>query len=305
MRVLVVGGTGLIGGDAALRLRALGHEVAIAARKPAPAGTGMAGLEFLPCDYLAGGLPRAQLARFEALVFAAGNDIRHAPRGYDDATHWDRVNSAGVPRFFEQARDAGVRHAINIGSFYPQAAPHLVEKIAYVRSRKRADDGVRALGTEDFRVMSVNAPWIVGTLPCLTVGLFDALTRYAQGTLVPGPAFVPAGGVNFMSARSLSEAVVGALARGRPGAAYLVGDENLSFEEFFGHFFRAVGREVPPARDQEHPLLPDSTLYFGRGNTLYYEPDAAETALLGYRRGDVGPALREIVAQYVPGAAGR
>ena len=68
MRVLVVGGTGLIGGDAALRLAALGHEVAIAARNPAPAGTGMAAFEFLACDYLAGGLPRAQLARFDALV---------------------------------------------------------------------------------------------------------------------------------------------------------------------------------------------------------------------------------------------
>jgi nucleoside-diphosphate-sugar epimerase len=302
MRVLVVGGTGLIGGDAALRLRALGHDVAIAARKPAPAGSGMAALEFLPCDYLAGGLPREHLARFEALVFAAGNDIRHAPRGFDDATHWDRVNSEGVPRFFAQARDAGVRHAVNIGSFYPQAAPHLVEKIPYVRSRKRADDGVRALATADFRVMSVNAPWIVGTLPGLNVGLNDALVRYAAGTLVPGPVFIPTGGVNFMSARSLSEAVIGALARGRSGAAYLVGDENLSFEQFFAPFFRAAGRDVPPVRNQEHPMLPDATLYFGRGNTLYYEPDATETALLGYRRRDVGHAIEEVVAQYAPGA---
>ena len=126
--------------------------------------------------------------------------------------------------------------------------------------------------------------------------------RYAAGTLVPGEPFVPAGGVNFMSARSLSEAVIGALARGRSGAAYLVGDENLSFEEFFGHFFRAVGREVPPVRDQEHPLLPDSTLYFGRGRTLYYEPDVTETEMLGYRRRNVGHALRDIVAQYAPGA---
>jgi nucleoside-diphosphate-sugar epimerase len=301
MRVLVVGGTGLIGGDAALRLGALGHEVAIAARKPAPAGTAMAALEFLPCDYLADGLPREQLARFDALVFAAGNDIRHAPRGFDDATHWDRVNSEGVPRFFAQVRDAGVRHAINIGSFYPQAAPQLVGKIAYVRSRKRADDGVRTLATADFRVMSVNAPWIVGTLPGLTVGFFDALMRYAAGTLLPGPPFVPPGGVNFMSARSLSEAIIGALARGRSGAAYLVGDENLSFEEFFGHFFRAVGRDLPPVRNTEHPMLPDSTLYFGRGNSLYYEPDAAETELLGYRRRDVGTSLREVVAQYRSG----
>jgi nucleoside-diphosphate-sugar epimerase len=302
MKVLVVGGTGLIGGDLALRLRALGHEVAIAARKPAPARTGMAALEFLPCDYLAGGLPRSDLARFEALVFAAGNDIRHAPRGFDDSTHWDRVNSHGVPRFFAQVRDAGVYHAINIGSFYPQAAPHLVETVPYVRSRKRADDGVRALATRDFRVMSINAPWIVGTLPGLTIALFAAVMRYVAGELVPGPAFAPAGGVNFMSARSLSEAVIGALARGRSGAAYLVGDQNLTFSEFFAPFFAAVGREAAPVRDEAHPLLPDSTMYFGRGKTLYYEPDAAEAQLLGYRRGDVGHALAEVVAQYRPRA---
>ena len=52
-------------------------------------------------------------------------------------------------------------------------------------------------------------------------------------------------------------------------------------------------------------MLPDSTMYFGRGNTLHYEPDDAETALLGYRRGDVGAALREVVVQYGPGTAGR
>lgn len=305
MKVLVVGGTGLIGGDAALLLRAQGHEVAIAARRPAPAATAMAELEFLPCDYLAGGLPLAVLARFEALVFAAGNDIRHAPRGFDDSTHWDRVNSEGVPTFLAQVRAAGVRHAVNVGSFYPQAAPQLVDTIPYVRSRKRADDGARALAAADFRVMSVNAPWIVGALPGLEVGFFTALMRYAAGTLVPGPTFVPAGGVNFMSARSLSQAIAGALERGHSGAAYLVGDENLTFREFFGHFFRAAGRDLPHARDEEHPLLPDATLYFGRGRSLHYQPDAAEASLLAYRRNDVGRALGEVVAQYGPTAVAR
>jgi hypothetical protein len=112
------------------------------------------------------------------------------------------------------------------------------------------------------------------------------------------PEFAPPGGVNFMSSLSLSDAIVGALARGRSGTAYLVGDENWSFQDFFGRFFRGVGREPPPVRDQEHPMLPDATLYFGRGNTLFYEPDPEETALLGYRRGDVGRALDEAIAQH-------
>jgi dihydroflavonol-4-reductase len=306
MRILVVGGTGMIGGHAALWLRSCGHEVAVAARNPAPTATGMAALPFLHCDYIADDLPASDLARFEALVFAAGNDIRHAPGGFDDATHWDRVNSQAVPRFLRKAREAGVRHAINVGSFYPQAAPQLVDKIAYVRSRKRADDGARALATESFRVMSVNAPWIVGTVAGLSVPMFEAYTRYAEGGFAPGREFAPAGGVNFMSALSLSEAVEGALLRGQSGAAYLVGDENLSFQEYFDRFFRAAGRPEPlPVRNEPHPMLPDGALYFGRGNTLYYEPDPAETALLGYRRNDVGRAIEEVVAQYRSRGAGR
>jgi len=46
--------------------------------------------------------------------------------------------------------------------------------------------------------------------------------------------------------------------------------------------------------DQEHPLLPDAALYFGRGNTLYYEPDTR----LAYRRKDVVATVNSIVAQY-------
>jgi hypothetical protein len=52
-------------------------------------------------------------------------------------------------------------------------------------------------------------------------------------------------------------------------------------------------------------MLPDSALYFGRGNSLFYEPDPVETALLGYRRNDVGRAIEEIVAQYRTPGAGR
>lgn len=36
----------------------------------------------------------------------------------------------------------------------------------------------------------------------------------------------------------------------------------------------------------------------GRGNWIEYEPDAAETALLGYRRGDVAAAVKDIAVQF-------
>ena len=298
MKILVVGGTGMIGGHAALYLRSKGHQVSIAGRNSPPPATPLDGLDFLRCDYIANDLPRAALGRFEALVFAAGNDVRHLPEGADAAAHWQRANAEGVPRFFAAAREAGIRHAINVGSFYPQARPALVESNAYVRSRKLADDGVRALASPTFRAISVNAPFVAGAVPGLVVGMFKAYTAYAEGKFAPMPEFAPPGGVNFISTTSLSEAIEGALNRGENGKAYLVGDQNLSFQDFFGAFFRAAGRPVPPVLNQEHPMLPDSAIYFGRGNTLYYEPDAQETALLGYRRNDVIRTVGEIVAQY-------
>ncbi|KWR91094.1 NAD-dependent epimerase/dehydratase family protein [Cupriavidus sp. IDO] len=298
MKILIVGGTGMIGGHAALHLRSRGHDVTIAGRNRPAAGTALGELDFLRCDYIASDVPAAQLGAFDALVFAAGNDVRHVPPGSDEAAHWERANVEGVPRFFRAARDAGIRIAVYVGSFYPQAMPRLVADNAYIRSRKLADEGVCALATDAFRVSSVNAPFVVGTVPGLTVPMFKAYTDYARGNFAPMPDFAPPGGVNFISATSLSEAIEGALLRGENGKAYLVGDENLSFQDYFGAFFRDAGRQAPPVIDQEHPLLPDSAICFGRGNTLYYEPDAAETALLGYRRRDILRTVSEIVSQY-------
>lgn len=298
MNILVVGGTGLIGGHAALHLAALGHRVTLAARKPAAAGTPLGELPFLAIDYLAGD-NRAALRGFDALVFAAGNDIRHLPPGGDEAAHWQRANVEGVPRFFAQAREAGVRRAVLIGSFYPQAAPALVERSTYVRGRKLADEGARALATADFQVCSLNAPFVAGVVPGLVVPGLQAHANYALGRIPGIPAFAMPGGVNFISTLSLSEAVAGALARGENGKAYLVGDENLSFLDYFGTYFEAAGRTEPlPVIDREHPLLPDLALYAGRGGTVYYEPDPEETALLGYRRNDMRRCLREIVEFY-------
>ncbi len=303
MKILVVGGTGLIGGHVALHLAHQGHSPSIAARKPPAPATPMAKLPFIQGDYLAGDFSIKSLSAFDALVFAAGNDIRHLPEGVGEEAHWQRANIEGIPKFFRLAREAGIGRAIYVGSFYPQAAPQLIAQSAYVSSRHRADEGVRALSQPGFDVCSVNAPFVVGVLPGLMVPGLAAHAHYALGKMPQLPAFAIPGGVNFISTTSLSEAIAGALERGSPGNAYLVGDENLSFQDYFGEYFRAAGAKTPlVVLDQEHPLLPDSILYAGRGNTLYYAPSAAEAALLGYRRNDVRQTLHEILEFYKRGS---
>ncbi len=298
MNILIVGGTGMIGGHAALYMKSQGHQVTLAARKPAQPGSALAALPFLQGDYIEGGFSAAQLGAFDTIVFAAGNDIRHLPADTKFDEHCERANTIGVPRFAALARSAGVRKFLVVGSFYPQVAPALIDTIAYVRSRHLSDSGARALANDQFFVCSVNAPFVVGAVPGFHNAMFEAYTRYAEGVLGI-PAYGPAGGTNFISTQSLSEAILAALIRGESGKAYLVGDENLLFADYFRMFFRAASNDQPvPSLDQSHPMLPDVAIYTGRGNVVSYQPDAAEMALLAYRRNDVQRAVNEVVAQY-------
>lgn len=298
MKILVVGGTGMIGGHIAIHLSERGHDITIAARNPAQAGTAMAEMPLLKGSYIDEDFTKEQLAPFDAIVFAAGNDIRHLPEGADFDTHCLRANAEAVPRFAALARDAGVKRFVNIGSFYPHVAPQMIETSAYVRSRQLAFDGLSALAGPNFHVCSIDAPFVVGTVPGLSVPMFEYYTNYGAGLLEGMPVFGPAGASNFISTLSLAEAVAGALDHAESGKAYLVGDENLSFAAFFKMFFDAAGNpQAVPTLDQEHPLLPDSAIYTGRGSIVSYEP-SAETSALGFRRGDIQRAVNDIVAQY-------
>lgn len=299
MKLLIVGGTGMIGGHAALYLREQGHDVTVAARKAPGADTALRDIPVLLGDYSAGDFTSSELSQFEGVVFAAGNDIRHIPEGQTPQDHYEHANTVQIPRFFERARDGGVKVGVYIGSFYPQAAPHVVEGDPYLMSRKASDERVRALNAPDFRVCSLNAPVMVGAYPGLVVPFFDAYFAYALGQLDPMPVFCPPGASNFMSVRSLAEAVEGALARGVGGTAYLVGDENMTYQQYFHLFFEAVGSPLrPEVRNEEHPLLPDAAQPAGRGGIIEYEPDPAETALLGYRRHDVRHAVGELYEDF-------
>jgi hypothetical protein len=236
------------------------------------------------------------LSRFDALVFTAGNDVRHLPPGGEEAVHWHRANSISVPRYFAAAKNAGVKKAVLIGSFYPQAAPYLVARNPYVASRLAADEGVRKLASDEFQVVVLNAPFVVGEVPGAPVPAYRGMAAWALGLLPQIPRVAIAGGVNVISNTTLTDAIVGALQRGRNGKAYLIGDQNLSFQDFFGLYFKAAGDYAPlEVWDREHPFLPDAAVYAGRGNTIYYEPDPQEVAELGYRRNDVAREIQQIV----------
>lgn len=297
MKVLVIGGTGMIGGNTALHLSDLGHDVTLAARKPAQAGTPMADMPTIFGDYTRQEFTEADLAPFEAIVFAAGNDIRHAPPDQQTKEFWRRSQSEGVPAFAELARNAGVRRFVQLGSYYHQLRPDLAEASPYLRARQLADEGARALATADFNICTLNPPSIVGAVPGLVATRYATLASWGKGLRPEIPNTAPPGGTNYMSVHSLAQSIAGALERAETGRAYLVGDESLSFQDFFQLFFDVANNPVHVKTvDSEHPLLPDAFIVQGRGNSLAYEPDAAESAMLGYDRNDIRRAVTEVVA---------
>jgi nucleoside-diphosphate-sugar epimerase len=295
MKILIVGGTGLIGGQAALHLRENGNAVTLASRQPPSPDSPVAGFPVLIGDYVKGTFTQADLAPFDAIVFAAGNDVRHIRENMDEESFWRETQIEAVPRFVELAKRAGVKRVVHLGSYYHQVMPELAETNIYVRGRKMADENARAFAGPDFNVCTLNPPTIVGILAPVATWRYKVLVDWAGGKRPDVPCFAPAGGTNFMSVRSLVEAIWGALQRAESGKAYLVGDENLTFRAFFQKFFDAVGSPIQmEERDEEHPLL---VFVPGREHVLSYEPGAAETALLGYARKDIDREIASIVCQ--------
>ncbi|MBT8140006.1 MAG: nuclear transport factor 2 family protein [Gammaproteobacteria bacterium] len=298
MNILVVGGTGPLGSYIALHLKAEGHEVSIASRNLPQASHVASALPWLACNYLNQDVSQDSLAHYQAIVFAAGSDPRHVPEGEDPDAHFLHANGEMLPAFARRARDAGVAKFIHIGSFYPHVLPGYIESNVYVRSRHLAAQRVCELSNNKFSAISLDAPFVVGMPKGMKDPMWMAYLSYARGIYADVESFGPAGGTNFISVRSLAQAVSGALARGEAGKAYLLGDENLSFARFFQYFFNAVGKAVVVASiDRAHPMLPDEAIMQGRGNTVAYEPDSHDVEVLGYQRNDVGPMIEQMASE--------
>lgn len=297
MKTLIVGGTGLTGATTAVHLAEQGHQVTLMSRHPAD-NPALSQFTWFKGDYIHDTFDHDVLGQFDALVFAAGADIRMLPENTPDDVFFHQANTEAIPRFFAKAKQAGIKRAAYVGTYYPQVAPDKIETSAYVKSRHLADEGIRALSDDSFVVCSINAPFILGQFPGVPAPHLEALVHYCAGFLQELPLVAPEGGVNHISAQSMAQAITGALERGESGKAYLVGDANLSWKQYFDWFCQAAGNPIDiPVSCDEHPMLPDMILYAGRGATISYEPDNAP---LNYQTGLIPETIEALVKAYLP-----
>ncbi len=100
----------MIGGDAALRCKAMGHDVTVAGRNAPDRPARRSAIAPLKGNYIENSFDKADLAKFDAVVFAAGNDVRHIPEdGGDDYWRGEQHRHSALLRSAEGRRREACR----------------------------------------------------------------------------------------------------------------------------------------------------------------------------------------------------
>ncbi|WP_406069528.1 NAD-dependent epimerase/dehydratase family protein [Micromonospora sp. NBC_01638] len=243
MRILVVGGSGLIGAHVVDVLRERGHAATTVARTAHPGVDHLLDVESASIDDL-----RPLLAGHDGVVYATRTDEqRPLPKPIYPAFRRDNVEP--VVRLFAAARLEGLSRGVIMGSYYtyfdrlhPQW--RLAEHHTYIRCRlEQAQEGRSAAGPE-LPVAVLELPFIFGRAGDRLPNWSGPLDRWARSRT---PLAVPTGGSAAASARSVADAAVDALEQAS-GADIPIADENLTWNDMIGRIAEAVGRRRRVAR---------------------------------------------------------
>ena len=247
MKVLISGGTGLVGRYIAEELLSAGYKVAIGGRNPPPSG-----LFPLPTSFVPLSLDPAenQSCAFDDAYFFVHAAFSHVAGKYrggegEDPDGFRRLNLDGTVKLFETARKAGIRRCIFLSSraVYGErvAGETLTEATEptpttlYGEVKRDAEHALFSLSTRGFATVSLRATGIYGDLrPNKWDELFD---DYLNGRPVPSRAGTEVHGRDLGRAvRLLLETEAGRIDR----EVFNLSDILTDTHEILGHLQKAT-----------------------------------------------------------------
>lgn len=314
MRVLVIGGSGLLGTFAVKEATKRSHSVTALARGQSPSPDSA---RWLRGDLyqMSDEALRAALSGQDAVVYALGLDDRE-PRRYPSYPVFFEDHVTVCLRVLRTARALGVKKFVVLGSYFThldQRHPELSLSThhPYIRSRREQRDAVLAEAGPGFDTYVLELPYIIGALP----GRVPPWAFLFSMLAVPGRTafFFRRGGTAAVTAQQVAEAAMGALEPGVPSGAYALGGVNWSWGEWAERFFALTGERkalvgIPRALFALFGVVSslalrllgkERGLAIGRFAALQYreafiDPAPAQEAL-GYRHDDYDRALAEMV----------
>ena len=245
MKILMIGGTGLLGSQAARELISRGHSVHSIALPPLPEGALLPPemtLTLKNSNDMTDDELRGLFKGMDGFIFSAGVDERiEGPSPIYD--FFKKYNITPLERMLRLAKESGVKHAVIAGSYfshfakkYPQM--ELSRWHPYIRSRLDQESMALSFADENFDVSILELPYIFGAQKGrkpVWVFLIEMLLG------MKGAILYPRGGTAMVTVRQVGQAFAGVLERGRGGNAYPIGWFNLTWKEMITIMNRYMG----------------------------------------------------------------
>lgn len=244
-RVFLTGASGFIGGHVARELLSAGYRVSALMRD---AGQHIPGTETVGGDMRRSGDLVGALRGCRYLVHCAAV-YSFAPRV---EAEMQRVNVAGTAALLEAARIAGVERAV-VTSSSATVGPARDGRLATEEDQAPGDlrsPYHRSKILQERAALAARVPSVL-VLPTAPIGPADRkptptgrlVLDFARGRVFARPP--GAGGLNLVAVEDVARAHVLALQRGRARERYLVGAENLRFDQVWEMLADVTGRAAP------------------------------------------------------------
>lgn len=259
MKIFMIGGTGLLGCEAASILIEKGHQVTSVALPPLPEGAPIP----KEMELIFGDINKRsddEIARMmegcECFIYAAGVDERvEFPAPVMD--YYYKYNIAPLERLFPLCKKAGVKRAVVLGSYFSYLSKlrpemGLLERNPYFKSRIRQENVCRDACDGNFSVAVLELPYIFGTQPGRKPVWTVLIEQIAFMDKWPFTMY-PKGGTAMLTVHQVGQSIAGAALKKGPGfEAIPIGMYNMKWDKFLGIVYEARGMHnrkivgVPP-----------------------------------------------------------
>ncbi|WP_423127734.1 SDR family oxidoreductase [Gaoshiqia sp. Z1-71] len=269
MNILVTGATGLIGSQLCMRLANEGYQVHALYRSAAKTkDLDHPGIRLFEGDILDPDSLNKAVAGCQAVFHLAA-----FARVWDkDPQTFRRINVQGTSNVLQAARDAGVKRVVltsTAGVYGPSVDGVINEQTkrtipfftAYEETKAEAETLALNASNGYPEVVIVNPTRVYGPgLLSESNGVTRLLKLYAEGRF----GIIPGNGKSIGNYVFIDDVVDGhllAFKHGRPNENYLLGGDNVSFNEFFSCVASVTGKQKPMIRVPEKLLMAVAFLF--------------------------------------------
>lgn len=245
MKVLLIGGTGLLGYETAKKLVNNGHEVISFALPPKTDDIKeIKGMTIIYQNFLE--LSDDQLLNYlggcEGLIYASGIDERvQGPKPVYNL--YEKYNILPLTKLLPLAKKAGVKSVVILGSYFtyfnrlwPEL--NLTKDHPYIKSRYDQMKVAFSYYEEDFNIAIIEIPYVFGIQPnrepVWTI-LVEQIMKMKRKT------YWTKGGTALITVNQAATAISNALLINKGANTYPIGYYNMEWPELMSHFHKGLG----------------------------------------------------------------